>query len=485
MRPDNIDHSNLSGQMGRSPVKNPSDLFHLEHVVKICAPMVRYSKLPFRTLVRKYNCDLCYTPMIVAADFVRSVKARHSEFTTNQGDRPLIVQFAAKEAQVLADAAGLVSPFADGIDLNCGCPQRWAMAEGYGACLINKPELVQDMVRSVRNQAEKPTFSVSVKIRIHEDLKRTVDLCQKAESAGVSWITVHGRNVEERHQPVRYHAIKTIKDSVSIPVVANGDVKSLKDVESIHERTGADGAMTFQWSAVAVFLYGEIALLLLLCLPLVSPVRWNKFFMISVWNKIASYWNKAFLTIIVILIVLFLDAVREVRKYSAVHLSEDTSHSSPTAFDHLHMKLFRSQRNLYISGFSLFLWLVLRRLVSLITLLANEMETENILKTEVANSNEVARKYLEENEKLQLSLKQIKHSTGEHLSTVTNEKLTIEVEQLKTALKATSEALFKTRNEIVAVRKQSEDLKKEYDLLVKEHEKLQQQTAGASSKKDL
>ncbi|XP_039210414.1 tRNA-dihydrouridine(20a/20b) synthase [NAD(P)+]-like isoform X1 [Crotalus tigris] len=243
MRPDNIDHSNLSGQMGRSPVKNPSDLFHLEHVVKICAPMVRYSKLPFRTLVRKYNCDLCYTPMIVAADFVRSVKARHSEFTTNQGDRPLIVQFAAKEAQVLADAAGLVSPFADGIDLNCGCPQRWAMAEGYGACLINKPELVQDMVRSVRNQAEKPTFSVSVKIRIHEDLKRTVDLCQKAESAGVSWITVHGRNVEERHQPVRYHAIKTIKDSVSIPVVANGDVKSLKDVESIHERTGADGVM--------------------------------------------------------------------------------------------------------------------------------------------------------------------------------------------------------------------------------------------------
>ncbi|KAL7976270.1 hypothetical protein Chor_002489 [Crotalus horridus] len=181
MRPDNIDHSNLSGQMGQSPVKNPADLFHLEHIVKICAPMVRYSKLPFRTLVRKYNCDLCYTPMIVAADFVRSVKARHSEFTTNQGDRPLIVQFAAKEAQVLADAAGLVSPFADGIDLNCGCPQR-----------------------------------------IHEDLKRSVDLCQKAESAGVSWITVHGRNVEERHQPVCYDAIKTIKDSVSIPVVANG-----------------------------------------------------------------------------------------------------------------------------------------------------------------------------------------------------------------------------------------------------------------------
>nr|XP_013802014.1 PREDICTED: tRNA-dihydrouridine(20a/20b) synthase [NAD(P)+]-like isoform X2 [Apteryx mantelli mantelli] len=183
-------------------VKDPVDLFHAGQVVKICAPMVRYSKLAFRTLVRKYSCDLCYTPMIVAADFVRSAKARDSEFTTNKGDHPLIVQFAAKEAQVLCDAARIVCPFADGIDLNCGCPQR-----------------------------------------IHEDLKRTVDLCQKAEASGVSWITVHGRNVEERHQPVHYDAIKIIKQSMSIPIVANGDIKTLKDAENVHHLTGADGIM--------------------------------------------------------------------------------------------------------------------------------------------------------------------------------------------------------------------------------------------------
>ncbi|NXU48637.1 DUS4L synthase, partial [Turnix velox] len=223
--------------------KDPMDLFHSGQIVKICAPMVRYSKLAFRTLVRKYSCDLCYTPMIVAADFVRSAKARDSEFTTNKGDHPLIVQFAAKEAQVLCDAARIVCPFADGIDLNCGCPQRWAMAEGYGACLINKPELVQDMVRHIRNQIENPRFSVSIKIRIHEDLKRTVDLCQKAEAAGVSWITVHGRSVEERHQPVHYDAIKIIKQSMSIPVVANGDIKTLKDAKNVHHLTGADGVM--------------------------------------------------------------------------------------------------------------------------------------------------------------------------------------------------------------------------------------------------
>lgn len=77
--------------------------------------------------------------------------------------------------------------------------------------------------------------------RIHKDIKRTVDLCQKAESAGVSWITVHGRTSDERHQPVHYDAIKTIKDSLSVPVIANGDIKSPRDVESISQLTGVDG----------------------------------------------------------------------------------------------------------------------------------------------------------------------------------------------------------------------------------------------------
>lgn len=57
----------------------------------------------------------------------------------------------------------------------------------------------------------------------------------------MAWITVHGRTSEERHQPVHYDAIKTIKDSVSIPVIANGDIKYPRDVESIHQLTGVDG----------------------------------------------------------------------------------------------------------------------------------------------------------------------------------------------------------------------------------------------------
>ncbi|XP_063011566.1 tRNA-dihydrouridine(20a/20b) synthase [NAD(P)+]-like isoform X2 [Melospiza melodia melodia] len=474
-------------------LKDPMDLFHSGQVVKICAPMVRYSKLAFRTLVRKYSCDLCYTPMIVAADFVRSAKARDSEFTTNKGDHPLIVQFAAKEAQVLCDAARIICPFADGIDLNCGCPQRWAMSEGYGACLINKPELVKDMVKHVRRQIDNPKFSVSIKIRIHEDLKRTVDLCQKAEAAGVSWITVHGRSIEERHQPVHYDAIKIIKQSMSIPIVANGDIKSLKDAENVHHLTEADGKIkhtlfskyTYQWTAVAAFLYGEVGVILVLCLPFISPLRWQKIFMFPLWSKMAVFWNKMFLTIIVLLIVLFLDAVREVRKYSSVHVNEKAANVNSSAFDHIQMKLFRSQRNLYLSGFSLFLWLVLRRTVTLLTQLAKEMASHAALETQVNDATEAAKKYMAENERLQEALSGKGDSKKKESTDATEAKLKEEIERLKAELQKTSNAFHKAKTEGAAVKKQSESLRREYDHLMKEFEQLQQRLNKAEDKKDL
>ncbi|XP_064606472.1 tRNA-dihydrouridine(20a/20b) synthase [NAD(P)+]-like isoform X2 [Liolophura sinensis] len=223
--------------------KTPLQLFSEKKYVKICAPMVRYSKLPFRMLVRKYDCDLAFTPMIISNSFVRSIKARDSDFTTCKEDRPLIVQFAANNSQDFADAAEIVSPFADGVDLNCGCPQRWAMGEGYGACLISKPELVQDVVRQARNRVNQQHFTVSIKIRIHEDIRRTVDFCQKAEHAGASWVTVHGRTAKQRRQPVNQEAVRIIKDSVGIPVVSNGDIKQLDDCYTVYEKTHADGFM--------------------------------------------------------------------------------------------------------------------------------------------------------------------------------------------------------------------------------------------------
>merc|ERR1719354_35992 len=179
-----------------------------------------------------YGCGIAYTPMIVSDSFLKSEECRNVEFQTSKADTPLVVQFAASNAKDFAEASELVYPYSDGVGLNAGCPQRWAMAEGYGAKMLRCPAKIND---------EK--FAVSVKIRLLEDVKKTVEMCQMLEQVGVSYIDVHGRTTQERHQPVHYDQIKTIKDNVSIPIIANGDVTTLDEVYEVCNKTGCEGVM--------------------------------------------------------------------------------------------------------------------------------------------------------------------------------------------------------------------------------------------------
>lgn len=207
--------------------------------------------------------------------------------------------------------------------------------------------------------------------------------------------------------------------------------------------------------------------------------------MIPLWSKVAVFWNKMFLTIIVLLIVLFLDAVREVRKYSAVHVNERATSVNSSAFDHIQMKLFRSQRNLYLSGFSLFLWLVLRRTITLLNQLAKEMTSHAALEMQVNDATEAAKKYLAKIERPQEALSGKGNGAKKESTEATNEKLRKEVELLKAELQKTSNALHKANNEVAAVKKQSEGLKREYDNLMKEYEQLQGSLNEEEDKKGL
>ncbi|KAK3912829.1 tRNA-dihydrouridine(20a/20b) synthase [NAD(P)+]-like [Frankliniella fusca] len=218
------------------------DLFQEKDFLRICAPMVRYSKLPFRILAKRNGCDLCYSPMIMADSFVQSAKARRNEFTTCTEDSPLIVQFAANSVSDFVNAAEIVVPFSNGVDLNCGCPQRWAMKEGYGAHLLTKPEIIHDMVRQVRNRVPEH-YSVSVKIRLLEEDRKTIELARSLEFAGVTFLTLHARTTQERHSPIHEDSLREVCQSLKVPLVANGDVKSLKGAERLHAETGCKGMM--------------------------------------------------------------------------------------------------------------------------------------------------------------------------------------------------------------------------------------------------
>ncbi|XP_059487399.1 tRNA-dihydrouridine(20a/20b) synthase [NAD(P)+]-like isoform X1 [Neocloeon triangulifer] len=220
------------------------DLFRSKNYLKISAPMVRYSKLPFRKLVRKYDCDLCFTPMIMADSFVASEVARWNEFVTDNSDRPLIAQFAAKTVDDFVTAAELVHPFCDGIDLNCGCPQRWAMQDGYGARMLRSPELICDLVKQVRMRLPQP-FSVSVKIRLEKNRQLSVELCRQLQKCGVTFVSVHGRTAAERKQAADHESIGLIASACpGLPIVANGDVTSLEIADSVIEKTKCAGVMS-------------------------------------------------------------------------------------------------------------------------------------------------------------------------------------------------------------------------------------------------
>lgn len=211
----------------------------------VCAPMVRYSKLPFRETVLKWGVDVVYTPMIMADVFSCSQVARECDFTSSgDDDRPLVVQFAARNACDFGAAARLVAPYADAVDLNCGCPQRWAIREKLGSWLLGAPPvLVAEMVAQARSQSSLP---VSVKMRIHAegDVRASVEFARQMEAAGAAWITVHGRTPSQRSSAsVDIEAIRTIKQALTIPVIANGNVFSRADAEALHVATGANGVM--------------------------------------------------------------------------------------------------------------------------------------------------------------------------------------------------------------------------------------------------
>ncbi|XP_077468539.1 B-cell receptor-associated protein 29 [Stigmatopora argus] len=238
--------------------------------------------------------------------------------------------------------------------------------------------------------------------------------------------------------------------------------------------------MTLQWTVVALFLYMEIGILVILCLPFISAKRWQSVFSLNIWSPLARFWNKFFLTMIVILIVLFLDAVREVRKYSVKDLGTDAK-LLPNMHDHMHMKLFRAQRNLYISGFAVFLWLVMKRVVTLVNKLASVSMTTAALQAQADNATKASQKYMEDNELLKKTLME---GTGDNATAEGMELLRKEVEKLQEQLKTSEEALKKSECDADGLKKQTDGLAREYDRLLKEHQELQILQSSENKKED-
>ncbi|XP_021512038.1 B-cell receptor-associated protein 31 [Meriones unguiculatus] len=244
--------------------------------------------------------------------------------------------------------------------------------------------------------------------------------------------------------------------------------------------------MSLQWTAVATFLYAEVFAVLFLCIPFISPKRWQKIFKSRLVELVVAYSNTFFVVLIVILVLLVLDAVREIRKYDDV-TEKVNLQNNPGAMEHFHMKLFRAQRNLYIAGFSLLLSFLLRRLVTLISQQATLLASNEAFKKQAESASEAAKKYMEENDQLKKEAAEdggILDVKSAEVKLEENKRLKKDLKKLKDELAGTKKKLEKAENETLAMQKQSEGLTKEYDRLLEEHAKLQVSVHGPVDKKE-
>jgi len=221
------------------------------------APMVDQSDLPFRLLCRRYNCNVCFTPMIHVKLFYQLESYRNKFWPatgTLSQDRPLIVQLCGSDVKHLSYTINYILTHAgsgiDGIDLNCGCPQTIAKRGNYGAFLLEQGDDALVKVVSALVQTFGHQIPISVKVRLlPSGLEPSLQLYTQLVESGIAMLTVHGRN---RHQKglqtgrADWDAIATVVKilGTKIPILANGSIGNMDDVRDCLKLTGADGIMS-------------------------------------------------------------------------------------------------------------------------------------------------------------------------------------------------------------------------------------------------
>lgn len=228
---------------------------------KALAPMVRAGKLPLRLLCLAYGADIVYSEELIDKKLVETerrqvsgdegglveyfwTKDNSTVFTTcSLEHKRVVLQIGSADADLVVRAAQIYQRDVAGIDINMGCPKHFSISGGMGASLLRKPELAEDMLRALRRNLSEDV-TVTCKIRLLEDDAKTVELVRRLEAAGAQAIGVHMRETHHRpREPAIWDRLSAVVDAVHVPVLANGDVYSAKDIEKLRSEYGANRIM--------------------------------------------------------------------------------------------------------------------------------------------------------------------------------------------------------------------------------------------------
>jgi len=227
--------------------------------IYVLAPLAGYTDLPFRSVVKKFGADLTVSEMLSSNALAHGSEKTLHMLEKSPLEDPYSVQIAGADVDVVRLAVEILNTQdgIDVIDLNCGCPVPKVVGHGSGSSLLLNLPLMGDIIKTIKETSNKNL--TSVKIRLGFEEKNHIDIAKMVQDSGADFIAVHGRTRAGKFKAaVDYDAIREIKEAVSIPVVANGDIDSYEKAKWVIEHTGADGIMIGRGAVGAPWIFHQL-----------------------------------------------------------------------------------------------------------------------------------------------------------------------------------------------------------------------------------
>lgn len=243
------------------PIRDPLDIGSVRISNRvILAPMSGVSDLPFRRLAQRFGAGLVVSEMVASRQMLLDTRQSRQRMLYDRGAGPVCIQLAGTEPDLMADAARLSADRgADIIDINFGCPAKKIVRKASGSALMRDVPLASDIMKAVIDAVDVP---VTVKMRTGwDDASRNApELAKIAESLGAQLITVHGRTRCQFYTgEADWDFIAAVKDVVSIPLVANGDIRTIDGAYECLRSSGADAVMIGRAAQGKPWFPGDVA----------------------------------------------------------------------------------------------------------------------------------------------------------------------------------------------------------------------------------